>query len=174
MDKPSLARKLYDNFEEVFSVACVGTMVACLILQVGVRWITGSGVAWSEELSRFAFLWTVFSAAPLVAKHCAHVRITAQFLLLPLKYRLAIRIFTDSLWIACNLAIAWWCWEVVKGGLAYPELSPTLGIVRGYVELIIPLGFVLMSWRIAEGYVIRWRQGTLLDLVREQSEMAGN
>ena len=69
-------------------------------------------------------------------------------------------------------SIAWWCWEVVKSGLEYPELSPTLNIVRGYVELIIPISFLLMNWRIAEGYVIRWRQGTLLDLVLEESEKA--
>jgi TRAP-type C4-dicarboxylate transport system permease small subunit len=170
MDKPSLARKLYDHFEEVFSVVCIGTMVVCLFLQVGMRWTTGAGIPWSEELSRFAFLWAVFSAAPVLAKHGGHVRITAQFLLMPPKYRLGFRFCADILWIASNFLIAWWCWEVVRSGLEYPELSPTLNIVRGYVELIIPISFLLMNWRIAEGYIIRWRQGTLLDLVLEQSE----
>jgi TRAP-type C4-dicarboxylate transport system permease small subunit len=170
MTKPSPVRWLYDNLEELLAVACVGAMVACLSIQVGVRWITGSGLAWSEELSRVTFLWTVFCAAPLVAKQCAHVRITAQFLILPPKYRLVVRAFTDALWIVCNLLIAWWCSEVIKGGLEYPELSPTLHIVRSYVEMIIPASFVLMSWRIAEGYVVRWRQGTLLELVLEEYE----
>ncbi len=67
----SIYRKLFDNFEEVMSVVCVGVMVACLMLQVGMRWTTGSGVAWTEELSRYSFLWTVFFAAILVAKHGA-------------------------------------------------------------------------------------------------------
>lgn len=162
-----IVRGLYDRFEEIFCVTCVGVMVACLMLQVGTRWFTGAGVAWTEELSRFAFLWTVFSAAALVAKQGAHVRISAQYLLLPIKYRLYFRIFTDALWVVFNLYVAWLSWEVIQGALAYPERSPTLQIVRAYVEMIIPCGFVLMSWRIVEGYLIRWKNGTTYSLVEE-------
>jgi TRAP-type C4-dicarboxylate transport system permease small subunit len=169
----SLIRKLYDHFEEILSVTCVGVMVACLMLQVGARWIGGHGLPWTEELSRYAFLWTVFAAAPLVAKHCAHVRITAQYLLMPPKYRLVFRFLTDMLWAGLNIYIAWESWVVISGGLDFPELSPTLKIVRSYVEMIIPFGFVLMTLRIVEGYIVRYRKGTLLELVQEEFEMVG-
>ena len=79
----TVIRKFYDNFEEILSVTCVGVMVACLMLQVGARWVTGAGIPWTEELSRFSFLWAVFASAALVAKHGTHVRITAQYLLMP-------------------------------------------------------------------------------------------
>ena len=169
-----LLRKLYDNFEEVFCALSVGVMVACLMLQVGMRWATGSGMAWTEELSRYSFLWAVFVGAALVAKHNAHVRISAQYLLMPVTVRLVFRFFTDMLWICFNLYIAWLSWGVIKSGLLFPEISPVLGIVRGYVEMIIPFGFVLMSWRIAEGYIRRWRQGTLADLVLQVHEQEDN
>ncbi len=163
-------RKVYDNFEEAFSALCVGVMVACLMIQVGARWITGNGVAWTEELSRYSFLWTVFVAAALVAKHGTHVRITAQYLIMPPKARLVFRMFTDCIWVIMNLYIAKLSWDVIQSGLLFPELSPTLNIVRGYVEMIIPFGFVLMSWRIVEGYIVCWRKGTLLKLVQECHE----
>lgn len=162
-----LLGKLYDNFEEFFCAFSMGIMVACLMIQVGVRWATGSGMAWTEELSRYSFLWTVFIGAALVAKHGSHVRITAQFMLMPVKARLVFRFFTDLMWIGFNLYFAWLSWQVIYGGLSFPEYSPVLGIVRGYVEMIIPLGFVLMSWRIVEGYIKRWRQGTLTELVEQ-------
>ncbi|MCP4338764.1 MAG: TRAP transporter small permease [Desulfobulbaceae bacterium] len=167
----SIFRKVYDNFEEIMSVVCVGVMVACLMLQVGMRLATGSGVAWTEELSRYSFLWTVFAAAVLVAKQGAHVRISAQYLLMPPKYRLFFRIFTDIIWVGFNLYIAWISWNVIQGGLLYPEVSPTLKIVRGYVEMIIPFAFVFMSFRIFEGYFIRWKEGTLLGLVQENFDV---
>jgi TRAP-type C4-dicarboxylate transport system permease small subunit len=169
-----LLRKLYDNFEEIFCALSVGVMVACLMLQVGVRWATGAGMAWTEELSRFSFLWAVFIGAALVAKHNSHVRITAQYLLMPVKVRLGFRIFTDVMWIGFNLYIAWLSWEVIQSGLLFPEISPTLKIVRGYVEMIIPFGFVLMSWRIFEGYIRRWRHGTLSELVLQVHEKEAN
>ncbi len=169
-----LLRMLYDNFEELFCALSVGVMVACLMLQVGMRWATGAGMAWTEELSRYSFLWAVFVGAALVAKHNSHVRISAQYLLMPVKVRLVFRFFTDMMWIGFNLYIAWLSWNVIKGGLLFPETSPVLGIVRGYVEMIIPFGFVLMSWRIAEGYIRRLRQGTLADLVLQVHEQEDN
>lgn len=161
----NVAKKAYDNFEEIFCVLCVTIMVTCLMIQVLFRWIGGSGMAWTEELSRYAFIWTVFIAAALVAKHNAHVRITAQYALMPVKARLALLISTDVLWVIANLYFAWLSWNVIQGGLLFPELSPTLGIVRGYVEMIVPFGFLLMSWRIIEGYVKRVIAGTLRELV---------
>lgn len=165
-----LLRRFYDNFEELFCALSVGVMVACLMLQVGMRWGTGGGMAWTEELSRYSFLWAVFVGAALVAKHNSHVRISAQFLLLPVNVRLVFRFFTDMLWIGFNLYIAWLSWGVIKSGLLYPQFSPVLGIVRSYVEMIIPFGFVLMSWRIVEGYIRLWRQGRLTDLVLQINE----
>ncbi len=170
----TVIRKFYDNFEEILSVTCVGVMVACLMLQVGARWVTGAGIPWTEELSRFSFLWAVFASAALVAKHGTHVRITAQYLLMPPKLRLVFRGFTDVLWVIFNFYIAWISWNVVYSGLDFPEISPTLHIVRGYVEMIIPFGFVLMSWRIVENYYLRWKNGTLIELVQEEFEKAGN
>lgn len=160
-------RKFYDNFEEVFCVLTMGSMVVCLMLQVGVRWVTGAGIAWTEELSRYTFLWTVFIGAALVAKYNTHVRITAQYLLMPVKARLVFRLLTDALWVCFNLYIAWLSWEVVQSSLLFPEVSPTLKIVRAYVEMIIPAGFVLMSWRIVEVYIRALRKGTLADLVQQ-------
>jgi len=164
---------IYEHFEELLSVTCVGAMVLCLAFQVGMRWVTGAGVPWSEEVSRYTFLWATFAAAPMLAKRCGHVRVTAQFLLFPPPWRLGFRLFCDAVWVVANLFIAWWCWAVVMDGLEFPEISPTLGIVRGYVELVIPLSFVLMSWRIVEDYVRRWRRGQLYDLVLEAYEQKG-
>jgi len=170
MRKALSFRWLYDHFEELLSVSCMGAMVLCLVVQVGMRWATGAGVPWSEELSRYTFLWATFSAAPMVAKHAAHVRISAQFLLFPMQYRLGFRIACDAVWIVFNLLIAWWSWNVIQSGIEFPELSPTLGIVRAYVEMIIPLSFIAMSWRIVENYLIRWREGSLTELVKQEVE----
>lgn len=163
-------RTVYDSLEEAFCAFLVGVMVACLMAQVGMRWITGMGLAWTEELSRFMFLWAVFVGAALVAKYNAHVRITAQFLLMPPKARLVFRMLTDAIWIGFNLFIAWQSWQIIREGLQFPEISPTLKVVKAYVEMIIPLGFLFMSWRIVEGYLIRWRKGTLIELVHYAQE----
>lgn len=159
-------RKLYDNFEEYACAALVGVMICCLTTQVIIRAILGTSLAWTEELSRLTFLWSVYVGAALCVKRNGHVRITAQFMKLPTAAKLFFRIICDAIWIGFNVFIALQSFEVIKEGLEFPEISPTLGVVKAYVEMIIPGGFVLMSWRIIEQYYKHWKAGTLADLVK--------
>jgi len=169
---PGPLRWCYEHCEELVSVACLAAMVLCLALQVGTRWVTGNGLPWSEEMSRYTFVWATFAAAPMLAKRAAHVRISAQFLLMPPRMRLGFRMLCDALWVVCNIVFAWWSWQVVRDALEFPEISPTLGFARAWVELIIPFSFIAMSWRIAEDYLRRWHRGDLLALVSDEREAA--
>ena len=161
----SFFKKCYDNFEEYVCAGLVFLMIFCLVLQVVMRIFTGSSFAWTEELSRYSFLWAVFVGAALAVKRGGHVRITAQFGRLGLKARLFFRVLGDAVWIAFNIYFITVCWETIQEGLEYPEISPTLGVVKGHVEMIIPFCFLLVSWRIVEQYWKHWRVGTLAGLV---------
>ncbi len=163
-------RKLYMNFEEYLCVGLCAVMIVCLALQVGIRALTGSALAFTEELSRFCFIWTVYLGMSLATKRGAQVRITAQFLKASPGTRLFFRVISDLVCIVLNLMIAWFCVSVVREGYEFPEISPTLGIVKANVELIIPISFLLTTWRILELYVRHWRQGTLLELVKNVGE----
>lgn len=157
-------RKCCDNFEEYACVLLCGVMIACLLIQVGLRLITGSALAWTEELSRFCFIWTVYLGMSLATKRLAHVRISAQFAKAPLRVRLVFRILADLFCVVFNLLIAWYCFEVIRDSYRFPEFSPTLGIVRADVELIVPASFLLSTWRVIEDYIRRLRAGSLAEL----------
>lgn len=158
-------RLFYDNFEEWTSATLVGLMIFCLTIQVFIRFVFGSSLAWTEELSRYSFLWAVYVSAALCVKKRAHVRITAQFMKLNVNWRLFFLIICDAIWIGFNIFIVINSIEVIVDGLDYPEISPTLGIVKSWVEAIIPFSFALMSWRLLEQYYIAWKTGTLAKLV---------
>ena len=162
-----MLKKIYDNFEDVFCVICMAAMVICLSIQFLIRLAIGSSLAWTEELSRYTFLWTVYIGVAVVAKHNAHVRITAQFLLVPQKVKLIMRFLADCIWAGFTLFIAWQSWLMVQLSLKFPETSPTLGIVKAYVEMIIPIGFLIMVWRIMELWIKHLRAGTLHSLVED-------
>lgn len=157
--------KLCDNFEEYTSTLCVGIMIICLTIQVFIRFFFGSSLAWTEELSRYSFIWAVYLGASLCVKRHAHVRITAQFIKLDMRGRLYFRAICDIIWIIFNIFIVINSIDVIREGLEFPEVSPTLGVVKSWVEAIIPFSFTVMSWRIIEQYYINWKRGTLTDLV---------
>ena len=55
--------------------------------------------------------------------------------------------------------------DMVNEAFLFPEVTATMGIVKAYVEIIVPIGFALMSLRTIELYIRNWRQGTLASLV---------
>ena len=60
----SFFKQLYDNFEEGACALFVAVMVLCLFLQCHAH-RRGSSLAWTEELSRYSFLWPCMSGPPL-------------------------------------------------------------------------------------------------------------
>lgn len=165
-----LLKKLYDNFEEIVCTFFVGVMIFALTTQTVWRVFTGSSFAWTEELSRYSFIWAVFFAAALAVKRSAHVRITAQFMKASLKTRLFFRVISDLIWIGFNIFFVFVCWETIQEGLDFPEISPTLHVVKAKVEMILPASFLLTSFRIIEDYVRHYRAGSLLAMVKYEEQ----
>lgn len=158
-------KKFCENFEEWTSAFLVGLMIICLIIQVFIRFIFGSALAWTEELSRYSFIWAVYIGAALCVKRRIHVRITAQFLKLDTNWRLFFLTVCDFIWLIFNIFIVINSAGVILDALDFPETSPTLGIVKSWVEAIIPFSFALMSVRLIQQYYVHWKNGTMAELV---------
>lgn len=162
-----ILRKLYTDFEEYCCVAAISVMIIALALQIIFRGLFGGGLAWSEELSRFSFVWTTFLGMSLAAKRVSHVRITAGLLLLSIKARLVVRVLMDALWICASFYIAYHGLELIQEGLEFPEVSPTLRITKAWIEAVIPFSFAITPLRILEQYGRAICNGTLAELVNE-------
>ena len=162
--------KFLDNIEDYFCVFLMLVMVMCLALQVGTRMLVGSSIAWTEELSRYSFIWCVYVGAARMARKNGHVRITAQMALIPPKARIALRMLTDSVWIFFNMLFAWQGLQVVIEGFKYPEYSATLNLLKAEIDIIIPIAFVLMSYRIVDFWLRHIKNGTIMDIANTQQE----
>ena len=167
----NMLKKIYDNFEEIVCSATLAVMILCLMAQVLVRMILGSSIDWTEELSRYTFIGSVFLGAALAAKRCAHVRVTAQFLWMNDTWRLFFRILIDAIWVACLLYVSWNCVPVIIDDFEFPEMSPTMHFAKAWIEIVIPASFTLAAFRIVMDYLKRWKNGTLNSLVRFEEDV---
>ncbi|MDR2112916.1 MAG: TRAP transporter small permease [Candidatus Accumulibacter sp.] len=167
----SLLKKIYFNFETYICVVLIGIMILSLTAQVVVRIVTGGAIAWAEEVSRFSFICAVYLGTAVAAQKLAHVRVTAQFMFMPWKARLVFRIIADTILFAFNVFLAVFCFDLVANSIQYGELSATLGVNIAYVEAAIPVGAVLMNWRMVETYILHWRAGTLRKMVAVETDI---
>lgn len=155
----SVLKGLYENFEQYFCAVLIIMMVFCLGAQVFFRYVLGSALSWTEELSRFVFVWAVYLGASMAAKERSHIRVTAPQLLLPKKYRPFSPIFADAIWVAFNLIFAYVGVKQVHHMFRFKFISPALQWNTAYIYIVIPAGFAFMAFRIVEGYIRTYLKG---------------
>ncbi|NGN96299.1 TRAP transporter small permease [Grimontia sp. S25] len=139
-----------DKFESYACQALLCLFVTLLFIQVILRVVFNYGIPWSEELSRFAFVWFVFLGASYAARLSAHNRVTFHLKLLPEKVRNGIELIADVLWIAFNTLMTVKSIEVIESLMEFPFLSPALDWSMAFLYLIFPISFTLTSIRIVQ------------------------
>ena len=129
----------------------------CLIFtQTVLRSVFSLVIPWSEEASRFAFVWFVFFGAAYAARLSAHNRVVIQFKLLPEwvgKYSMLI---TDILWLLFNGMMVKMSFVIIDDLREFPYMSPAMNLSMEYVYWIFPIAFTLMSLRILQVDYIRY------------------
>lgn len=136
------------TIEEMLVCVTFSLLIVVMFLQVFARYALGKSIAWAEEISRFAFVWTVFLGIDLATRSDRHIRVTFQLKFLPPALRKATIILADLIWLAFNVVISVEAVKFVHTMFRFPYHSQTLKINLAYVYLIVPLGFVLFSIRV--------------------------
>ena len=105
--------------------------------------------------------------AVLGAKERIHIRVTAFHRLLPVVARGWVLPVADLLWVAINLTFAWQGALQVGHLMRFSYISPAMQWNMALIYSVVPVGFLLMSFRILEGYWRDWRAGTLGQPIEE-------
>lgn len=137
----------WDVVEEAIAI-----VIFCILIMLGVcQVISRFGLFnfpldWTEELSRYAFIMLVYVSASLAIAKKRHVRVEVIDMLLPAKLRANFDLMVNVIWIAFNLVIAHAGWIVAEEAMS--TTTPVLQWNMGYLYMIIPVTFVLMSARL--------------------------
>jgi len=160
----------YNNFEEVSSAFLLTCVIVFLFIQVFFRYIVGRSIPWTEELSRFCFLWMVYLCTSFVAKEGKHIRVTAQFKIFPHKIQSLMIIIADLIWMAFNVVVVIEGFKLYQQMAEFPLISPVLDWNIKYVVLIIPIAFIMQIIRTIERYY-RWaKAGAKERLIQYEEE----
>ncbi|GAB6181370.1 hypothetical protein JCM14036_26890 [Desulfotomaculum defluvii] len=137
-----------DNIEEIIASFLFCTVITLLMAQVIARYIFGQGLAWSEELLRFAFLTMVYFAAALGAKRGAHFRVTVLVNILPAKLKRFLELLQYIISFTFNSFVIYLGTKVVLDMQEFPQISPILSLDMRYVYIMIPIAFTFVNIRL--------------------------
>ena len=141
------------NFEEMLMSAALWVIVIIMGFQVIMRYVFKDSLVWSEEVSRYLFVWLVFIGMSYGIKNGTHMRIDMLEHFVP-KLKKPLGILAD----ACFLFFAAYMIgpgiSVIKSIEASGQISPASGVSMTIVYISLLIGFVLVTFRVIQKYVL--------------------
>ena len=137
-------RKQVIRILEFMVMVFVAIAVGSAFLQVIFRYILNNSLIWSEELTRYSIIWTVFIAAPVALVRKIHINVDVIFNRLPTKIRILTECFINLGVLFFTVVLLIYGIKLTGKTLATP--SPSMAIPMGYVYLSIPFGSLFLLW----------------------------
>ena len=144
--------------EEILVVTTLSIMASCVFAQVVARYIFHTAITWTEELSGFCMVWSVYLGASLAVKERFHFRILVTLKIVPKALRKFIVIIGDLFWLLFCILMLVYCYEYLTLLWTRVYISQSLGIDQKWAEMIIFWGYLLMALRLLQIYY-QWFKG---------------
>jgi TRAP-type C4-dicarboxylate transport system permease small subunit len=138
-DTSSWPHRVLDALDRMVTAAllvAVAVMVGVVSAQVALRYGLNRSIDWADEISRLAFVWSIFLAIPLGVRQGAHIGIDIVVLKFPPRGQAVLRRAAAAVSAAMMGVIAWAALGVARE--QWDELMSTLDWSVGW--FIVPVG----------------------------------
>jgi len=115
-----------------------------VFIQVCLRYVFAQSFLWGEELSLFAFIWSVFLGTAVCSWRRTHFAFDVFSEHLHGRAAGVHRLIVDGCVLVVNVVIVVEGWKFSM--LSLQRLSPALGITLFLPTIVMPLAGVLMTW----------------------------
>ncbi len=147
-----------DRFSEVVnrvSEIGIGLLIAATVgvtfLQVVCRYVLDSSLSWSEEFSRYAFIWAIFLGAGSVARRGQHMAVETLRNVLPGRSRRVLEIGVAAVGIVFFAVFGYTAVLLTENAMG--QISTALEIPIAVVYASAPLGVALTLLHLVNGIV---------------------
>ncbi len=134
------------RLEDGVLVIILGGMILLAAGQIVARNVFGFGFIWSDELLRMLVLWIAVAGAVAASRTDKHINIAVLDRFLSAKTNERIKIVVDLFTAGICALITWHSIRFVRTSYEYEDML--LGNVPAWLlQLVLPIGFGLISWR---------------------------
>ena len=143
---------LDENLEEVLLVIALAAMAVIMGIQVIARYIFGASLSWSEELTRYIFIWAGFLSVSYCTKKCISIKIEQFVAMFPKRGK---AIFKG---VNHTFDLIPFAWKYLLSAIANGQTSPAMGIPMYYVQAAPLVGFILSAIRVFQRWIVEWKR----------------
>lgn len=139
-----------EKLEEYLMVILTITMTAVIFFQVVMRYVFKNSPAWTEELSRYLFLWAIWIGASYGVKIKGHVRLTILTSKLGERLQDVVNVVVWTIWVLFEIFLVVKGFELVQMFYAAGQVSTAMHIPMWLAYASVPVGCVLMTFRLIQ------------------------
>lgn len=148
--------KFLDDYAESFILIITLLLMSVFVgLQVFMRYVMQASLSWSEEISRYLFIFLINIGISYGVKENRHVSISFFVNLFSEKVKKYILIFSDVLFLVFSLIVAVHGVQIASVIRMYGQNSPAVGLPMWIVYIATPIGFSLVSIRLIQRIVFK-------------------
>jgi len=145
-----MLKLLDDHFEEAIIFVALSAMSLIIAFQVLMRYGFDASLSWSEEISRYLFIWLIYIGISYGVKKQAHVAVTALDLWLSPRQIQILRLLSAVVFLVFAILIFYYGREVCSKIGRLGQQSPAMDIPMWMVYAAVPTGFGLTCIRLVQ------------------------
>ena len=145
------------NLEECILVVLLVAMTLIMGIQVLCRYAFGMSLSWSEELTRYLFIWCGFISVSYCTKKCLSIKIEQFVAMFSRRKKAVLKVINHTLELIFFLYMLPFAYSYMMSAVASGQVSPACGIPMYYVQAAPFVSFLLVSLRILQRWVIEFR-----------------
>jgi TRAP-type C4-dicarboxylate transport system permease small subunit len=149
-----ILRALDKHFEESIAVCCLIVMVLIMGMQVFSRYVLNASLVWSEEITRYLFIWCGFMSIGLCIRHGLALRVDQLLHMVPPKITSALNMFSTVVELALFVFLLPHAYTFVSITFASGRLSPAALIPIWIVQAAPVTGFTFAVIRCVQRIVL--------------------
>lgn len=138
---------LDDNLEETILLVLLVIMTGLMGIQIISRYIFNASLSWSEELTRYLFIWSGFISISYCIKKWISIKIDQVILLLPKSIYTYAQLILNCILFILFVYLSVHAVFFLQMSFESGQLSPALGLPMPFVQSAPLVGFILASIR---------------------------
>lgn len=144
---------LDENLEEVILIALLILMVLVMGVQIVARYCLNASLSWTEELTRYLFVWATFISISYCVKKRISIKIEQFINFLPNRGKTGLRLFRHTVVFVFCIYIIPYAYSYLRHSMEFGATSASLGIPMYWIQVAPLVGFILLTIRVAQAWI---------------------
>lgn len=156
MQFKKILQQIDQNGERYLLLPLYAMIVSTVFMEVVRRSLLSYSSIWAEEIARYAFIYIAWIGASSAIKERAHIRIDVILHLLSQRMKSIVFIFGDIVTLILAVLAIWMSMESVLNSIHFGSVTHGLRISQAWFLAAVPLGFLMMTFRLLQSIHRDW------------------